>query len=606
MSTVIEVKDATLLEVNAILAALKRHPGVLEALAAKLKKAAPLSGRGARRRGLLLAGEMTDEMSLCIFLNNTFHNPRRGAVQTTAEEVIRGRMLRQPRRRGMLHLPNETLHGLRGYLHSEAYLDLRHALEEGKSSSSSGSDSSDSELTDGSSSAGGAADGMKPEDAFHLSKPTANASDDSSLHSYETLSSDSNYSDADGDAMGAAFRSRHSKARAAEFFDEDAAFLEPQAIAFVKPSKTWVARGKPKNVEWDEDADDEDDEGEEAKDERRREAEKKSGLDSDASGSSSDSDGALFLSASNRRDRDQLLEADDVLPEYVELRPDVLLALPQPSRDDSALAALGMYASHPAFDEALMRERQMRVDEECQALATWLVEHTATISPEAVMAMVYSLHDADVTDVQLLAESLQRDLFFLSRGHRVDEADAEEVVHAMAAAGLIDVDEEVEEDRRSKEIAAKQAAMDAECGVMADWIVTHTSDISPEAILQMVYTLHAANMPTLAHLAQRVSDDVRALDRLGFDECNVDEVLNALDAQGLVQLYEDAEGIQSDDAASQGSREAREARRAEAQSRERQRARPESNSSVLSKADIMFDERGGSGGGGGGDSDDDW
>ena len=565
-------------EVTSILAALKRHPQVLAALGDRLKRAAPEAGAAARRHGVRLDVLQTDELQMRLYHDNSFHLPRRHALKgVSAEDLIRGRLARQPRRRGLLLMPPETLQGLRAVLRSESFLDARHAMEN-PSSSSGGSHASDSELSDSSADSVRNDGEDKPEEAFKLHAPAFQDSEGDSIHTYETPSSHSDYSQ-DGDTAGNSATANPPRPR--KFFDDVllADLVEPQAISFLAPSRTWAPRGQRR------DSDDDDDEEEEEKEERRG-----AGRDDDHQ-EDGDEDGQSEgeLDAADRRL--DALEADAVLSEYVEVRPDVALRVPRPRADDSAAAALELYSRHGGFDEADMEARQRKIDAECGAMAAWIVDRTSLILPQTVMKVVYSLHDADVTTIEMLAEHISQagpqggaDLRFLER-HGADEADNEEVIFALAAAGLIDLDEEGEEERRQAEARARQAHVDAECGAMADWVVEHTADVSPESILKMVYTLHQANMPTIHSVAERLGADTGCLGRLGLDECDVDELMNALEAAGLVRLYDD-DGMSLGSGGSRGSSASARAAREAMRSRERERERPASNSSVLSSGPI--------------------
>ena len=86
--------ETTAREVQEVLAALKRHPTVLEQLAARLKTAAP---EGARRRAKFLDEFDLSELQTRIQLSLGKVAARRNAVQMTAEDLVRGRLLRQQR-----------------------------------------------------------------------------------------------------------------------------------------------------------------------------------------------------------------------------------------------------------------------------------------------------------------------------------------------------------------------------------------------------------------------------------------------------------------------------------------------------------------------------
>ena len=130
--------ETTAREVQEVLAALKRHPTVLEQLAARLKTAAP---EGARRRAKFLDEFDLSELQTRIQLSLGKVAARRNAVQMTAEDLVRGRLLRQPRRRAMLHMDREMEAKIQAFYGSEAFADMVFAKQQEDERSSSSEES---------------------------------------------------------------------------------------------------------------------------------------------------------------------------------------------------------------------------------------------------------------------------------------------------------------------------------------------------------------------------------------------------------------------------------------------------------------------------------
>jgi hypothetical protein len=189
-------EDAAARQVQEILTALKRHPTVLDMLAEKIKSLAPESGLGARRRGRIIDPSDLLELQMHLQVGHDFAR-RRNAVQLTAEELIRGRITHQPRRKPVFQIDPWTQQRLQTF-----YRNFR----QGEAGRSSADDSTTSDDSGSSNSRSTASDELDEAAQAHknlteLHRPTFDDDDMSSLRSYETPSTTSRGSHDDNNSL---------------------------------------------------------------------------------------------------------------------------------------------------------------------------------------------------------------------------------------------------------------------------------------------------------------------------------------------------------------------------------------------------------------------
>jgi hypothetical protein len=168
--------------VQDIMVALKRHPNVLEKLAERLKQM-PSEAQG-RRKGVLLSAFDLLELQQRFRLASK-GGLRRNAVQMTRDELARGLMLHQPRRKAVLHIDPRTLDRVQN-IYRESLIETAadndstpSEYDDESSTQSSGSISSDDQQ----------AKALLNGEQF--APPTFDDDELSSLQSYETPSTNS-------------------------------------------------------------------------------------------------------------------------------------------------------------------------------------------------------------------------------------------------------------------------------------------------------------------------------------------------------------------------------------------------------------------------------
>jgi len=182
ISTVKESGDTSGRQVQEILAALKRHPDVLNQLSLRLKSTTDHS----RRRNVFLDNVDLLELQLHMRMRSK-SAARRKAVVLDPEQLARARVKHQPRRRGIMHMDGRTKQFLQSYLRSDEYFDTRH--NNSSSSSSSSSSSEDSSASSDDEVVKRTAAELRP------SRPVDTSEEGSSISSYESPSSHSSNPD---------------------------------------------------------------------------------------------------------------------------------------------------------------------------------------------------------------------------------------------------------------------------------------------------------------------------------------------------------------------------------------------------------------------------
>jgi lipoate synthase len=75
--------------------------------------------------------------------------------------------------------------------------------------------------------------------------------------------------------------------------------------------------------------------------------------------------------------------------------------------------------------------------------------------------------------------------------------------------------------------------------VMAHWLEKHTTDITPHDIYRYAYSLYDAKLPSMTRVAKKLIKDSDLLDNLGFDEDDVEEIIQAMSEHGLINVVND-------------------------------------------------------------------
>jgi len=174
ISSVKESGDTSGRQVQEILAALKRHPDVLNQLSLRLKSTADHS----RRRNVFLDNVDLLELQLHMRMRSK-SAARRKAVVLDPEQLAHARVKHQPRRRGFMHMDGRTKQFLQSYLRSDEYFDARHNMSSSSSSSSSEDSSASSD------------DEVVKRTAAELRPSRPSTSEGSSISSYESPSTNS-------------------------------------------------------------------------------------------------------------------------------------------------------------------------------------------------------------------------------------------------------------------------------------------------------------------------------------------------------------------------------------------------------------------------------